>query len=442
MNGAFGPVSSLPGSIVTIQCDAGYVSAVTMVTCEGTLMWSPDPEAIECTSLITTPAPTTPPPINCTAPLSPPRNGTISDHSVPAIPGTHVTFQCDDGLLPDGITTATCLTTGEWNKIPGEIVCRNESSVAVTRGNVAGGVVGGIVIMLLIILGAIVMLVVFRRMGKKSVRLKSNDSMEMNDYQPPAADEEGYNRVTHDLNPASLTYNGVTINSEKAIGVNEERYSVMNSGQSAQRLPGYGQISNVATLEPVVYAVLSSNQKSNTTSTATANQHQVTYATVDIDATKKQAATLPASPTVPADVDKLLDIDEALVQIRSMKHKWRELAETVRLPETLIQQIEDSCCDDSAGCLTEVINQWSCSGQPTWRELGDHLSKIGEEQLSKELLTIYGTMTDDGPGLLNILTPPRPPKSPGEMVPARPPKPAPNSEPPAPPRPFKQYTKH
>ncbi|XP_064401360.1 uncharacterized protein LOC135347328 isoform X2 [Halichondria panicea] len=59
MNGAFGQVSSrLPGSTVTIQCDAGYVSAVTMVTCEGTLMWSPDPEAIECT-LLTTPTPTT-----------------------------------------------------------------------------------------------------------------------------------------------------------------------------------------------------------------------------------------------------------------------------------------------------------------------------------------------------------------------------------------------
>ncbi len=59
MNGAFGPVSSrLSGSTVTIQCDAGYVSAVTMVTCEGTLMWSPDPDAIECTSL-TTPTPTT-----------------------------------------------------------------------------------------------------------------------------------------------------------------------------------------------------------------------------------------------------------------------------------------------------------------------------------------------------------------------------------------------
>ncbi len=52
MNGAFEPVSSrLPGSTVTIQCDAGYVSAVTIVTCEGTLIWSPIPEAITCTPL-------------------------------------------------------------------------------------------------------------------------------------------------------------------------------------------------------------------------------------------------------------------------------------------------------------------------------------------------------------------------------------------------------
>ncbi|XP_064401115.1 uncharacterized protein LOC135349016 [Halichondria panicea] len=121
INGAFGPVSNrLSGSTVTIQCDAGYVSAVTMVTCEGTLMWSPDPEAIECT-LLTTSTPTTPPPINCTASLSSPRNGIISDHSVPAIPGTQVTLHCDDELFPEGIMTATCLATGKWDE---EIVCR------------------------------------------------------------------------------------------------------------------------------------------------------------------------------------------------------------------------------------------------------------------------------------------------------------------------------
>ncbi len=58
-NGSFVPLSSrLRGSTVTIKCDAGYVSAIATVTCESTLMWSPDPEAIECTSL-TTPTPTT-----------------------------------------------------------------------------------------------------------------------------------------------------------------------------------------------------------------------------------------------------------------------------------------------------------------------------------------------------------------------------------------------
>ncbi|XP_064394885.1 sushi, von Willebrand factor type A, EGF and pentraxin domain-containing protein 1-like isoform X2 [Halichondria panicea] len=125
MNGAFVPTTSrLPGSTVTIQCDAGYVSPVTMVTCDDGLMWSPDPEAIECTSLPTLPP--TSSPMNCTVQLSSPQNGTISDNSVPAIPGTQVTFQCNDGLFPEGIMTATCLATGEWDKNPGEIVCRNE----------------------------------------------------------------------------------------------------------------------------------------------------------------------------------------------------------------------------------------------------------------------------------------------------------------------------
>ncbi len=66
--------------------------------------------------------------MNCRAPLSPPWNGSVSDHSVPAIPGARVTFQCDAGLFPEGIMTATCLATGEWDKNPGEIVCRIESS--------------------------------------------------------------------------------------------------------------------------------------------------------------------------------------------------------------------------------------------------------------------------------------------------------------------------
>ena len=66
------------------------------------------------------------PPIRCTDQLGPPQNGTINDHSVPALPGTQVTFQCDDGLFSEGIMIFTCLDTGEWSKNPGEIVCRGK----------------------------------------------------------------------------------------------------------------------------------------------------------------------------------------------------------------------------------------------------------------------------------------------------------------------------
>ena len=46
------------GSTVTLQCDPGYVSDVDMLTCEGTLMWSPDPGTVVCRPL-TPPPPTT-----------------------------------------------------------------------------------------------------------------------------------------------------------------------------------------------------------------------------------------------------------------------------------------------------------------------------------------------------------------------------------------------
>ena len=43
---------------MTVQCDPGYVSNVDMVTCEGTLMWSPDPGTVVCL-IPTTPSPPT-----------------------------------------------------------------------------------------------------------------------------------------------------------------------------------------------------------------------------------------------------------------------------------------------------------------------------------------------------------------------------------------------
>ena len=40
-----------------------------------------------------------------------------------------------------------------------------------------------------------------------------------------------------------------------------------------------------------------------------------------------------------ADLDKLLDLNQTMIQIITVKHRWRELAEAMRLPETLIEQV-------------------------------------------------------------------------------------------------------
>ena len=57
-NGVFSSLTSrLAESTATLQCDDGYRPSVSMVMCLDTVMWSPDPEAIECRPL-TQPPPT------------------------------------------------------------------------------------------------------------------------------------------------------------------------------------------------------------------------------------------------------------------------------------------------------------------------------------------------------------------------------------------------
>ncbi len=67
--------------------------------------------------------------MKCFIQLDPPQNGTISDYFVPALPGTQVTFQCDDGLFPEGIMAAICLDAGEWDKNPVGIVCSGKCTL-------------------------------------------------------------------------------------------------------------------------------------------------------------------------------------------------------------------------------------------------------------------------------------------------------------------------
>ena len=91
--------------------------------------------------------------------------------------------------------------------------------------------------------------------------------------------------------------------------------------------------------------------------------------------------------------DKLLNLDQALVQLRPVQSRWKELADALRVPETYIQQVDDKCGKDHASSMTEIIDYWmrSCGGRPTWRELADALKRVKEDSLAQQLMSIYNT---------------------------------------------------
>ena len=91
--------------------------------------------------------------------------------------------------------------------------------------------------------------------------------------------------------------------------------------------------------------------------------------------------------------DKLLNLDQTLVQLRPVQSRWKELADALRVPETYIQQVDDMCGKDHASSMTEIIDYWmrSCGGRPTWRELADALKRIKEDSLAQQLMSIYDT---------------------------------------------------
>ncbi len=71
-------------------------------------------------------------------------------------------------------------------------------------------------------------------------------------------------------------------------------------------------------MEPVVYAALSSSQpRTKINTTAIVDQHQVTYATVDVNATREQAAKAATLPTGESGCDCMGCTSLSVVLIRS-----------------------------------------------------------------------------------------------------------------------------
>ena len=74
----------------------------------------------------------------------PPVNGSFGGDITSTVEGSEITYQCDDGLTPEGNMTAACREDGEWRPNPGDAECRSTSEgIVMTLTHVSMCVWGG-----------------------------------------------------------------------------------------------------------------------------------------------------------------------------------------------------------------------------------------------------------------------------------------------------------
>ena len=57
-------------------------------------------------------------------------NGSFGGDLTSTVEGSEITYQCDDGLTPEGIMTAVCGEDGEWRPNPGDVECRKNDTLS------------------------------------------------------------------------------------------------------------------------------------------------------------------------------------------------------------------------------------------------------------------------------------------------------------------------
>ena len=60
----------------------------------------------------------------------PPVNGSFGGDITSTVEGSEITYQCDDGLSPEGNMTAVCGEDGEWRPNPGDVECRKNDTLS------------------------------------------------------------------------------------------------------------------------------------------------------------------------------------------------------------------------------------------------------------------------------------------------------------------------
>ncbi|XP_064402839.1 uncharacterized protein LOC135348523 [Halichondria panicea] len=108
-------IPSVPtvGSTLTFTCFES--NQMIPSTCGSDGQWSPNPEDFMCPTIVT-----------CDVPAAP-SMGSVNTNGQSYTEGSQVTYQCNDGLFPMCVLTATCTRDGQngvWEPDPSVVVCR------------------------------------------------------------------------------------------------------------------------------------------------------------------------------------------------------------------------------------------------------------------------------------------------------------------------------
>ena len=90
-------------------------------------------------------------------------------------------------------------------------------------------------------------------------------------------------------------------------------------------------------------------------------------------------------------IDQTINLDVLLIQLKAaITDKWYEFGEAIGVHKELLEECTRYSPDQS---LVEILDNWlrNHSGQPTWNEVAEALTKIGLQQLALDILNVYET---------------------------------------------------
>ena len=90
-------------------------------------------------------------------------------------------------------------------------------------------------------------------------------------------------------------------------------------------------------------------------------------------------------------IDQAINLDNLLIQLKSaVTDKWYEFGEAIGVHREILEKYTQYPSDQS---LIEILDHWlrNHSGQPTWNEISEGLTKINLLELALNIKSIYQT---------------------------------------------------